>query len=115
MDSILTSIKKMLGISEENVLFDPEIIIHINSVFTILNQLGIGPNGFFINDKTATWNDFFQDETNKKLVESYMYMRVRLLFDSQLSSALIDTYKSQIAEDEWRLNVLAENERAENG
>lgn len=61
-DSILTSVKKMLGLSEEYDAFDLDIITHINSVFTILTQIGVGPgNGFMIEDKTPVWTDFIQD------------------------------------------------------
>lgn len=109
-ESILISIKKMLGIMENDEAFDADIVMHINSVFSILNQLGIGPiNGFMIEDKEALWSDFISDETLFTLVKSYMLLKVRLLFDPPLSSAVIACFEKQITEYEWRLNVVAEN------
>lgn len=113
-DSILTSIKKLLGISEEYEHFDADLIMHINSVFSILTQLGVGPtSGFMIEDKTAIWTDFIGDEAKLMLVRSYMHLKVKLLFDPPLSSAVIECYKAQISEYEWRLNIAAENDDAD--
>ena len=110
-DSILTSIKKLLGISEEYEHFDADLIMHINSVFSILTQLGVGPTtGFMIEDKSAIWTDFIGDEAKYMLAKSYMHLKVKLLFDPPLSSAVMECYKTQISEYEWRLNVAAENE-----
>ena len=109
MDSILTSIKKLLGIQEDYTQFDPEIIVHINSVFVILNQLGVGPDEpFFITDKTATWNQFLTENKEIKSVESYMYLRVRLLFDPPANSFLVTSMEKQIEEFEFRQLVQAE-------
>lgn len=111
MESILTSIKKMIGVTEEYEHFDSDLIMHINSVFTILTQLGVGPaSGFFIQDKTSTWKEFISDETKLQLVKSYMQMKVKLLFDPPLSSAVITSMEKMIAEAEWRLNVAAETD-----
>lgn len=111
MDSILTSIKKMLGIAEEYEQFDADIIMHINSVFMILTQLGVGPSeGFSIEDDSAIWSDFIQDSTNIESVKSYVYLRVKLLFDStSLGSPVIEAMNRQISELEWRLNIEAES------
>ena len=111
MDSILTSIKKLLGITEDYTHFDQDIIMHINSVFMILTQLGVGPsNGFSIEDETSVWEDFIPNSTQLQLVKSYMYLKVRLLFDSTtLPSAVITAYSEQAKEYEWRLNVAAES------
>ena len=109
-DSILTSIKKLLGITEEYEHFDQDIIIHINSVFMILNQLGVGPsNGFSITDKTAVWSDFLSDETGIESVKSYIYLKVRLLFDPPTTSAVMESMNRMISELEFRLNVSAES------
>lgn len=106
MDSILNSVKKMLGLTEEYDYFDPDIIMHINSVFMILNQLGVGPqNGFSISDKTTTWDEYFSDDQNVEAVKSYMYMKVRLMFDPPLSSSVTDAINRNISELEWRLNA----------
>lgn len=108
-DSILTSTKKALGILEDYTAFDVDILMHINSVFSILNQLGIGPaDGFMIEDSTPTWVDFLEEDSRLNLVKSYVYLRVRLLFDPPTTSYLIDSTRKQSEEFEWRLNVYRE-------
>lgn len=109
MESILTSIKKLLGISEEYEHFDNDLIMHINSVFLVLNQLGVGPKEcFVIEDDTAEWTDFIEDPTQLQAVKSYMYLKVQLLFDPPLSSAVMESKNRMISEFEWRLNAAAE-------
>lgn len=109
MESILTSIKKLLGIAEEYEHFDPDIIMHINSVFMILNQLGIGPSeGFAIEDDTSVWTDFIPEVGKLEAIKSYMHLKVKLLFDPPQSSAVIESMNRMISEIEWRLNVAAE-------
>lgn len=109
-ESILISIKKLLGIPEDYEHYDSDIIMHINSVFMILNQLGVGPsNGFSITDKTAVWSNFISDNNNLEAVKSYVYMKVRLLFDPPLSSAVMECMNRMIGELEWRLNSEAES------
>ena len=106
MNSILTSIKKLLGIAEEYEYFDTDIIMHINLVFMILRQLGVGPEeGFSISDSTAVWTDFLSDSAKLEAVKSYVGLKVRLLFDPPQSSAVSDSIKSLISELEWRINV----------
>lgn len=109
MDSILTSIKKMLGITEDYTHFDTDIVIHINSVFSILTQLGVGPpEGFYIQDKTTIWYEYISDPNKIEMVKSYIYLKVRLLFDPPSSSSVIEAFNKQISEFEWRLNVAVE-------
>lgn len=109
MDSILVSIKKLLGIAEDYTQFDDDIIMHINSVFLNLTQLGVGPEeGFTIEDDTADWEDFIEDNAQLQAVKSYMYLKVKLLFDPPLSSAVIESTNRMIAELEWRLNVAVD-------
>ena len=110
MESILTSIKKLLGISEEYTHFDADIIMHINSVFMTLTQLGVGPSeGFIIEDENTYWEDFISDTTKLQAIKTYIYLKVRLVFDSaSLGSATLAAYERQIQELEWRLNVGAE-------
>ena len=109
MESILTSVKKMLGITEEYEHFDPDIIMHINSVFMILTQLGVGPeNGFVIEDDQATWSDFIPRGQRLEMVKSYMYLKVRLLFDPPANGTLMQSMNQMIAEFEWRLNVAVD-------
>lgn len=111
MDSILTSIKKLLGITEDYTHFDADIIMHINGVFMILRQLGVGPEGgFSISDDSAVWSDFLPEGTGLELVKSYTYQKVRMLFDPPQSSAVMEAMKRSIDEFEWRLNVQAESE-----
>ena len=106
MDSILTSIKKLLGVTEEYENFDQDIIMHINSAFMILNQLGVGPkSGFSISDKSSTWDEFIPESSNLEAVKTYVHLKVKLMFDPPLSSTVIEAIKSQINELEWRLNV----------
>lgn len=88
-ESILTSIKKLLGLSKDYVVFDTDIIMHINTVFVILNQLGVGPSeGFKIVDDLATWNMFTNDVNNLESIKTYIYLKVKLLFDPPLNSSL---------------------------
>lgn len=111
MDSILTSIKKLLGIDESYTEFDADIIMHINSVFMILRQIGVGPkNGFSISDKTSVWSDYISDMSKLEMVKSYVYMKVRLLFDPPTNSALLESMKQLIQEAEWRLSVQVDPE-----
>ena len=109
MESILTSVKEMLGIAEEYDVFDTVIAMHINSVFMILRQIGVGPkNGFSIKDATATWDQFLQGTDDYESVKTYVYLKVKLLFDPPLSTAVTEAIKQMIAELEWRLNFEAE-------
>ena len=112
MESILTSIKKLLGIAEEYEHFDNDIIMHINSVFMILTQLGVGPSkGFMITDSSASWDDFLPKDSEKlQAVKTYMYMKVRLMFDPPTSSAVMESMNRTISELEWRLNVAVDPE-----
>lgn len=114
MDSILTSIKKLLGIAENYTHFDNDIIIHINSVFMTLTQLGVGPSeGFYIEDKSTEWSEYISEPTKLQAVKTYMYLKVRLVFDpSSVGSSTLASYERQIAELEWRLNVDAETHAA---
>lgn len=113
MESILTSIKKLLGYEKDDTGYDDEIIMHINSVLMDLTQLGVGPDdGFEIEDDEAIWQDFIGDNMKKfSGVKTYIYMRVKLMFDSStMSSAEIESFNRQIDRFEWRLNHAAESE-----
>lgn len=110
MDSILTSIKKLLGITEDQTDFDIDIIMHINTVFTILNEMGVGPEEVFsISSKDEVWDNFIVDKRKYEKVKTYMYLKVRLYFDPPTNSTLMDAIRLQIDELEWRLTVSAEN------
>ncbi|MBQ8829125.1 MAG: hypothetical protein IJ022_03425 [Burkholderiaceae bacterium] len=105
MDSILDSVKKALGIHAEYTNFDPDIIMHINTVFGILNQLNIGPpEGFMIEDNSMVWDEYITS-LNLTMVKTYIYLKVRLMFDPPTSSALIESINGMISELEWRLYV----------
>ena len=108
-ESILTSIKKLLGITEEYEQFDPDILMHINSVFMILTQIGVGPeSGFSIQDDSSKWADFVSDINKIEAIKSYIYLKVRLLFDPPTSSSTMEAINSLISELEWRLNVIVD-------
>ena len=103
MESILTSIKKLLGIMSDYTNFDDDIIIHINTAFAMLNQLGVGPEGgFMIVDANSRWEDY-TTEKNLNMVKTYIYLKVRLLFDPPTSSALIESINRTLSEIEWRI------------
>lgn len=109
MESILTSIKKLLGITEDYTVFDPDIIMHINTVFAILTQMGVGPEeGFSINDDTANWDEFISNKLYYEPVKSYVHLKVKLLFDPPMSSAVMESMNRMISELEWRLHAAAE-------
>lgn len=111
MESILISIKKLLGITEDYTHFDDDIIMHINTVFLNLTQIGVGPEeGFFIEDETDLWVDFIEDAVHLQAVKTYLYLKVRLLFDPPLSSAVIESINRQISELEWRIMIAAEKQ-----
>lgn len=109
--SILTSTKKILGLVEADTSFDLDIMLHINSVLAILNQVGIGPEeGFTIEDSTPTWEAFVGTDKRLSLVKTYVYLRVRMLFDPPSTSFVISSMEKQLGELEWRLNVIREGE-----
>jgi hypothetical protein len=119
--SILKSTKKILGIEPDDTSYDLDIVTHINSAFSTLTDLGLGPDtGYVIADESAVWDDFLPDEdylpddivrlNTVKLskIKTYIYLRTRLLFDPPMQSFLLDALKAQIQEAEWRLNTNRE-------
>lgn len=115
MESILTSIKKLLGIDEADAHFDVDIIMHINAAFMTLYQLGIGPSTCFkITSDEETWEDFLGESGNFENVKTYIYRKVRLNFDPPSSSFVLDAMDRQSKEDEWRLYIQAEMEAMSN-
>lgn len=112
MESILTTVKSHVGITEEYEQFDSEIIDHINTVFFDLHQMGVGPSKpFSIEDKTSEWSEFDPDGDMKALI-SYMKNRVRLLFDPPANSSQLSAIERQIDRFEWRLNWHAETNKS---
>lgn len=110
-EQILESVRRSLGILGNNTSFDSDIILNINSIFSVLTQLGIGPaEGFSIEDNSAKWSDFLQNDSRLNDVKSYMNLRVRLLFDPPTSTSLMQAIKEQIKELEWRIYVVKDND-----
>jgi hypothetical protein len=108
--SILTSTKKILGVSANYTAFDLDIITHINSVFSTLNQLGVGPaNGFMIEDSSAIWSDLELPQNQLSMVRAYMFLKVRMLFDPPSTSFHIEAMENQIREHEFRLSLFHES------
>lgn len=110
-DSILNSTKKVIGLDASYEAFDVDILMHINSVFGTLNQLGIGPEvGFSISDDVPTWNDYLEGDLRLSAVKTYMALKVRLIFDPPATSFGIAAIKEIIQEHEWRLSIQRESD-----
>lgn len=111
MESILTSVKKLLGPDESYDAFDQDIIMNINSVLMTLNQLGVGPeSGFNITGSSETWTDLFGERKDLSAVKMYIYLKVRLAFDPPQNGFLVDAITKQCTELEWRINIQAEGD-----
>lgn len=107
---ILVSTKKILGLDEAYTAFDHDIIVHINSAFSTLNQLGVGPEeGFMIYDDTTTWNSYPVPIEQLNMVRTYVFLSVRMLFDPPATSFHLEAMNRQKTELEWRLNVFTES------
>ena len=107
MTSILNSMKKLLGLAEDYTAFDADLIIHINSFLGVLNQLGVGATNFRITGPSETWDDFLSDSAPGLLddCKTYLYIRVRLVFDPPSSSVVTEALKETMRELEWRLHI----------
>ena len=111
-DSVLLSIKKLLGLIPEDKSFDDELVMHINSVFMVLHQLGIGePKPIVIEDDTALWSDVLPEHITLQLLKTYIYLKVRMVFDPPTQSGVLPSFEKQILECEWRLNHEAESNK----
>lgn len=114
-DSILTSVKKALGLGEDYNAFDDEIIMHINSVFSTLSQLGVGPDaGFMIEDATATWDTLLGDDPRLNSAKTLTFLKVKMVFDPPATSFVLTAMERQIEQMEWRLNAQIEREAWQN-
>lgn len=110
-ESILNSTKKILGMTEDYKAFDPDVTLYINAVFSTLQQLGIGPQGGYqISGADEIWVDFLGGDPRLNSVKTYVYLRVRLLFDPPTSSFALTSMQEQVKELEWRLTVTRESE-----
>lgn len=104
--SILDSTKKMLGLATDYTAFDLDVITHINAVFSVLTQLGIGPErGFSIEDSSTTWDEYLGGNKLLHTIKSYVYLRVRILFDPPSAGYVLTAIENQIKELEWRINM----------
>jgi len=109
MDSILDSIKKLLGLSPEDDSFDVDVIIHINTALSILTQIGVGPDsGFMITDNTTSWDEFLDDLPKLNLVKTYVYMKVKAMFDPPTSGSASEALKRQLDEYECRISYMVD-------
>lgn len=115
MDSILTTVKKLLGIDEEDVSFDTDIIVSINTAIPFLSQMGIGPpNGFIVTSKDQKWTDYISDHTiNLEGVKSYLYLKTKLIFDPPTNSTVIQSIDNSLRELEWRMMLAVETNNLE--
>lgn len=107
-DSILNSVKELLGMTNDYKVFDRQIIIHINTILRILNQLGVGSSTFRVVDEKDVWSDFLLEQDDLDDVKDYVFLRVRILFDPPSVSSVLEAYKEMIRELEWRLNVAVD-------
>lgn len=108
-DSILTGTKKILGISEQDTSFDFDVMTHINSVFSTLQQLGVGPaEGYMIEDASDEWFDYIEDNNSYNMIKTYMYLKVRMAFDPPATSFHINAMQEQIREHEVRISTNRE-------
>jgi hypothetical protein len=114
MESILTSVKKMLGIEKEYTHFDQDLIMHINTVLATLTQIGVGPStGFSIQDENAIWSDFVPVDPVLESIKTYTYLKVKLIFDPPLSSAVTESYNRTISELESRISYTVDPGKGE--
>ena len=115
-ESILKTIRKMIGLPVDCSDFDTDLIIHINSAFSTLKDLGAGPSeGYKISGEDNTWSEFIGDNIDLEKVKNYVYLKTRLIFDPPQSSSVLDAYKQEIKELEWRINVAVDTEESQNG
>lgn len=110
-ESILLSVKKSLGLDPSMIHFDPDIIMCINSALNVLTQLGVGPNeGFSIKSQDETWEQFLGTDPRLNMAKSYIYLKTKITFDPPTGNAVLECYKGEIKEYEWRLNCQVDPE-----
>lgn len=108
-DSILMTIRKLVCGDPYADHFDTDLLVHINACFSILNQLGVGPeNGFIVTDQTQSWSSYIADNYILNMVKTYITLKVRLIFDPPLTSSVLEAMNKEISQLEWRLNVAVD-------
>ena len=107
--SILKSTKKILGLADDYTAFDSDVITHINTAFSTVNQLGVGPTGgFTIEDNADVWDDIGLPQNQENMIKTYIFLKVKMLFDPPTTSFTIDAMNDQLKELEWRLSTFRE-------
>ena len=115
-NSILNDVKKILGIAADYDAFDTDVMVHINTAFSTLHQLGLGPeDGFMIEDDTSVWGDFLSNDKRLNNIKTYIYLRVRVLFDPPTNGFTLTALREQIQEFEWRLSAYREEREYDHG
>lgn len=114
-ESILSTIKKLLGVTDDYDYFDQDLLIHINSALMSLSQIGVRPSqDFYTLDKDTTWSEYlgydYQENIDFGSIKSYIYLKVKLLFDPPQNSFTIEAINKMITEMEWRINIVSENQ-----
>lgn len=108
-DSILMTIRKLVCGDPYADHFDTDLLVHINACFSILNQLGVGPeNGFVVTDETQSWSSYSDDNHILNMVKTYVTLKVRVIFDPPLTSSVLEAMNKEISQLEWRLNVAVD-------
>ena len=108
-DSILMTIRKLVCGDPYADHFDTDLLVHINACFSILNQLGVGPeNGFVVTDETQSWSSYIADNYILNMVKTYVTLKVRVIFDPPLTSSVLEAMNKEISQLEWRLNVAVD-------
>lgn len=115
-DSILNTIKKMLGVDADYTAYDVDIIVNINSSLATLSQLGAGPSGGFqIDSKDDEWSDYFTDIIERSSSITFVYLKAKIVFDPPASSTVLEAYQRSIDELSWRIRENASNNSGEEG
>ena len=108
-DSILMTIRKLVCGNPYADHFDTDLLVHINACFSILNQLGVGPeNGFVVTDETQSWSSYIADNYILNMVKTYVMLKVKKIFDPPLTSSVLEAMDKEISQLEWRLNVAVD-------
>ena len=108
-DSILMTIRKLVCGNPYADHFDTDLLVHINACFSVLNQLGVGPeNGFVVTDETQSWSSYIADNYRLNMVKTYVTLKVKKIFDPPLTSSVLEAMDKEISQLEWRLNVAVD-------